>query len=157
MGSVLDSDQQYLVFKLVDFNYSIPIKSVKEVIEPPDFQSIPNSVDSFVGLFSHQNKVYGCFDLALRFGIRDEKKLGQAILIVGEAEDQYGLCIDKLIKVAEPHVDDIKNDLQIECDFPKQYIEGVLNNGEEYIPILNTKKLLETKELNILKNIEQSL
>lgn len=62
--------RKYLVFKLNDAFYGVPLSKVKEVIGLPQCVEIPNSPSYFLGLINLRGKVITAIDLKQKLGIR---------------------------------------------------------------------------------------
>ncbi|MGK7390906.1 MAG: chemotaxis protein CheW [Candidatus Cyclobacteriaceae bacterium M2_1C_046] len=157
-----DKQRQFIVFKLGEEEYAIPIENVKEVTITPLISKMPKTPSFIKGVASIRGEVIAILDLESRFNINKGLKLPTK-----DSENSYTMVIDAkdyslgIITKQMPHTLKL-GDSQIDvaahiikrAKVQSEFIEGLGKVAGKFVIILNMNKLLNDKEIQFLTNVK---
>lgn len=157
-----DNQRQFIVFKISEEEYAVPIEHVKEVTITPLISKIPKTPSFIKGVASIRGDVIAILDLEDRFKIQKGLKLpnknaNHSYTMVMDAED-FSLGI---ITREMPYTL-IMNDSQIEkaaylikrSKIQSEFIDGLGKIQGKLVILLNMQKLLNDEEIQFLTNVK---
>ena len=95
------ADEQFIVFRLGDQEYGLPIASVDEIARPPERLTRMPKAPAFVdGVMNLRGVVVPVVDLRKRFGIASERATGGGrILVLSLGGGKTGFVVDAVSEV----------------------------------------------------------
>ncbi|NCN04262.1 MAG: chemotaxis protein CheW [Spirochaetales bacterium] len=148
---------QMVTFQLGDESYGIDIMDVEGIVKVEEVREIPNSPVYVEGIFNLRGDIIPVISLHKRFHIRkmeigDEDELLSGFIIINVDGMQLAVVIDKVSRVVSVDLDEIQPPPQMLSGIGAEYIQGVVNRQEDYLIILDIRRLFSVKELQALEN-----
>lgn len=135
---------KYVIFKLGEEYYGLPVNNVLFIERIGRITRIPNSPKYILGLINLRGDVIPVVDLSMKLGFKSNKiNDSNRIIIVKEEEIVAGLMVDSSSEVLEISQDDIDKPPVSKSNELLDYVEGIGKTKERIILILNLKKLLK--------------
>lgn len=154
-----DAQYQLVTFRLGDELYGVDIMDVKEIVKIQRIRTIPNAPYYMVGILNLRSQIIPIIDLHRRFHIGGDDgnaeldELESGFIILNISGMQMGIIIDKISRVVQVHESEIQEPPQMMGGIGSEYINGVVQNDDGYLIMLDTAKLFDPKELQkIIKN-----
>ena len=145
---------KYLLFDIGDEVYGIGIVNVTEIIEMQKITEVPDMPGYIKGVINLRGRVIPVMDLRLRFGM-EEKIYGDrtCIIIVNIDKSSLGFIVDTVAEVYDIPEKDIEPppDFKTEAEM-NQYISGLGKVGGEVKILIDVKKILLEKDIEIIKS-----
>ncbi len=150
-----DRQLQLVTFQLGEEHYGIDIMDVKEIQRIQEARSIPNAPSYVEGIFKLRTDIIPVINLHKRFHLKkaemsEEDMLLSGIIIIDIDGMQLGVIIDKVSRVVTIDIEQIQPPPQMISGIGAEYIQGVVNQEEGYLIILDIRKLFNPKELQQL-------
>ncbi|MCD5413640.1 MAG: chemotaxis protein CheW [Clostridiales bacterium] len=136
---------KYVVFKLKEEYYGIPISYVKTLEKTTDITRVPNADNYVKGVMNLRGEVVPVIDLRLRFGFEKKEEDEDARTIVLEIDDiVIGLNVDSSSEVLTIDDEDIDSAAKFTNSFEDDFIKGIGKFDDRMIIIIDTHKLVNT-------------
>ncbi|MCP3901171.1 MAG: LysM peptidoglycan-binding domain-containing protein [Desulfobacteraceae bacterium] len=109
--------KMFLPFRVDEYQFAVSAEEIESIVEFSEYRSVPLTPESFLGVFSHHNKVVSLISLKRKFGIDEDTNSGSIILtqigstIVGFHVDE----IYKLISASDTIHTEISSHLPFGC------------------------------------------
>ncbi|MGZ3366961.1 MAG: chemotaxis protein CheW, partial [Caulobacteraceae bacterium] len=152
------SESQYLVFRLGDEEFGLPISAVDEVARVPDqFTRVPKTPKFLEGVINLRGEVLPVVDQRRRFDLPafsgDSQR--RRLVVVRSARHRAGLIVDSVSEVLRARTDAIEPapDLTGEA---VRLVQGVINLGESgrLVLLLDPAELLSRAERGLLDKFD---
>ena len=157
-----ENDYQYqlVTFQLGDEQYGIDIMDVKEIVRVQEIRPIPNAPSYVEGIFNLRREIIPIINLHRRFHLKraalgDEEELLSGFIIIDLDGMKLGVIIDKVARVVTVETDKIKPPPQMLTGIGAEYIQGVANQKNGYLIILDIRKLFSAKELQKIVDVRK--
>ena len=153
-----DDQKQMVTFQLGEEHYGIDIMKVKEIHKVKDVRPIPNAPAYVEGIFNLRGAIIPLINLHKRFHLRravleEGEELLSGFLIITLNGMQLGIFIDKISRVISIEKARIQPPPQILSGIGAEYIQGVHQEEDGYLIILDVARLFDPKELKQLGDI----
>jgi purine-binding chemotaxis protein CheW len=146
-------ENKYIVFSLGKELYGAKLLEVREVVETMPTKSVPNTVESFVGVCNLRGQIIGVVDLRKRFDILDAQA-ERSILFVFETDSgAIAATVDKIISVSNISPKDVEFKPNIVSTISSKYILGIAKLNSDLVTLIDLKSILSQDELT---KVEQS-
>lgn len=150
---------QYLSFTLGKEKYGINIVNTREVLEAIQLTRVPRMPDFMCGVINLRGSVVPVLDLKSKFNMNDEGEIIRNNIIVTEVDDfdggdsklRIGIYTDSVQKVLTIEPEQIESAPKIGIPINTEFIQGMGKVNDEFIILLNINKILNAKDLNILR------
>ena len=149
-----DESFQLVTFQLGSELYGVDIMDVKEIVKIQAVRLIPNAPFYVEGIINLRGEVIPIINLHKRFYI---KKMEVQSDDDGMSEDEGGfiildiegnkIIIDRIERVVPVNRDEVKPPPQMLAGIGTEYIQGVVRQNDNYLIILDTRRLFSAKEL----------
>ena len=156
---------QYLTFTLGSEKYGINIMNTKEVLESSHLTKVPRMPDFMKGIINLRGSVVPVIDLKVKFGMNEEDTETTSVttnnnIIVTEVDDienpeeklTIGIYTDAVHKVLTIEGNEIEAAPKIGIPIHTDFIYGMGKIDEEFIILLNINKIINAKDLQLLKS-----
>lgn len=164
------SYEQYVVFRLDNEEYAVPIMGVTEIIPTPDIMPFPNAPDYILGLTNLRGKVIPVLDLEKKFQLSRNTGATRQHIMVAESEQKvlFGVVVDQVREVLKVPRTAIQPPPEVlTSKIAAEYLPGViiLDNSTATSPtpatqrvllILDVQKILSEKNIEELHAAQQS-
>jgi purine-binding chemotaxis protein CheW len=153
VASDIDDEQQFVIFRLMDEEYGVPIDSVQEIVRvPPELTRIPKTPDFIEGVINLRGVVLPVVDQRRRFHLTGvERNDRQRIMVFTIRGVRTGFIVDFVSEVRRIPASAIGRapDLSVE---QKRIIRRVANleNEKRMILLLDVVQLLNIAETDAL-------
>ncbi|MDM8515976.1 chemotaxis protein CheW [Desulfobacterales bacterium HSG16] len=146
---------QYLTFKLDEEFFTVNVHNVREILEYVKITRMPDAPSFMRGLINVRGSVIPVIDLRQKFGFgRIERKTSTRIIVLEIERDVGRLVIgalaDSVKEVIELSSGQIEPPPDMGTRWKKDYICGVVRYNDEFIMLLNNRKLFTNAELTSL-------
>ncbi len=133
----------YLTFKLGNETFAANVAHVLHILGIPEITKMPNSPDYLLGVMNLRGQVIPVIDPHPRFKIEAQETTKDSCVLVLEVSDEdeeeflIGSQVDAVLEVIQINPEEILPPPELGVQFNAQYIEGVIQQGEKFILILN--------------------
>jgi purine-binding chemotaxis protein CheW len=153
------ADEQFIIFRLGDQDYGIPIGAVSEVARPPEhITRLPKSPAFIDGVMNLRGSVVPIVDLRRRFDLKEREQLDSCrILILAVGEVTAGFLVDSVSRILKVPSDAI-------CPAPELSAEQMrlisrlanLAASGQLILLVDPAQLLDQVEADLLAKFAHS-
>ena len=149
---------QIVTFQLGDELYGIDIMDVREIVRLQEVRPIPNAPGYVEGIINLREEIIPIINLHRRFNLKKAEldegdQLLSGFLIIELDSTPLGVLIDKVSRVITRQISEIHSPPQMLSGIGKEYIQGVTNEENGYLIILDIYKLFDPRELQQLGSI----
>lgn len=136
-------DNRYVVFKLNQEYYGLPIEKVISIEKIGEITRIPNAPDYIKGVINLRGEVIPVVNLKRKLNIGDnELNMNSRIIVVNEDEMVVGLVVDFSSEVLEIDREDIDKPPETKDNQLIEYISGIGKTSDRLIILLDLLKIL---------------
>jgi purine-binding chemotaxis protein CheW len=150
-----DDEEQFVVFRLMNEEYGVPIDSVQEIVRVPDeLTRVPRTPAFIEGVINLRGSVLPVVDQRRRFGLESiERNDRQRIMVFTIAGVRTGFIVDSVSEVMRIGARFIDGAPKLSAEQQK-LIRRVANleAQKRMILLLDVNQLLNVKELDALKD-----
>lgn len=138
--------EQFLTFLLGQEQYAVNILCVEEIRSWEEPTRIPNSADYIKGVINMRGIIVPIVDLRLKFNIGEVSYLETTVVIVltldvDDKSRTIGFVVDAVSDVLDADMKDIKSAPAFGGCIPQNYVEGLVNVGNNIVTLLNVQAL----------------
>ena len=149
---------QLVTFELGGETYGIDIMQVEGIVQVQQIRPIPYAPEYVEGIFNLRGEIIPVINLHRRFRLKqmnlsEEDKLLSGMVILAIDDMHLAVMIDKVSRVVRVNRDDIQPPPQMISGIGAEYIQGVVNNEDNYLIILDARRLFNMRELEQLGQI----
>jgi len=153
-----DYQYQLVTFQLGEEHYGIDIMDVKEIVRVQDIRPIPNAPSYVEGIINLRGEIIPIINLHKRFHIKravvgEDEELLSGFIIIDVDGMNLGVVIDKIARVVTIENEQIQAPPQMLSGIGAEYIQGVIQNEEGYLIILDIRRLFNPKELQKINEL----
>ena len=141
------SQERFLEFKLGEEAYAIPLLAVKEVIPVPETTALPQAKKEYVGIMNLRGQIISIVDLRSKLGIKAGDQTEEAVVIVEVHGVGVGLIVDSIEKVLNLDPQKICEVPEVSSQVNGKYIQGVHQNSDYLVVLLDIASILNIDEL----------
>jgi purine-binding chemotaxis protein CheW len=154
-ASDIDLEEQFVVFRLMNEEYGVPIEAVQEIVRvPPDLTRIPNTPPFIEGVINLRGVVLPVIDQRRRFRLEAvERNDRQRIMVFTIRGAKTGFIVDFVSEVRRIPAGAIGSAPEL-SDEQKRIIRRVANleNEKRMILLLDVLHLLNVDEVDALNS-----
>jgi purine-binding chemotaxis protein CheW len=147
---VIDDEEQFVVFRLMNEQYGVPIDSVQEIVRVPDeLTRIPKAPDFMEGVVNLRGVVLPVVDQRRRFGLPSmERNDRQRIMVYTIRGVRTGFIVDQVLEVMRIPASVIGPSPTL-SEEQQRLIRRVANIEKQHrmILLLDVDQLLDSKEV----------
>jgi purine-binding chemotaxis protein CheW len=147
------ADEQFIIFRLGDQDYGIPIAAVSEIARPPDrFTRLPKAPAFVDGVMNLRGSVVPIVDLRRRFDLGiTERAASQRILMVAIGTVIAGFLVDSVSEIMKVQIDAIQPAPELSPD-QMRLISRVINleASGRMVLLIDPAQLLDQVEADVL-------
>ncbi len=151
----IENQLQLVTFQLGSEKYGIDIMEVNEIVRNQEVRPIPNSPAWVQGLLNLRGKIIPIIDLHERFQLGhlkpdDDETDPGGIMVVTISGKELGIIIDRILRVLTIDSSDLQAPPQMMVGIGSEYVQNVVKEEKDYLIILNTRRLFNSRELQSL-------
>lgn len=152
-----EESQEFLTFILDDEEYGVNILSVQEIRVCSITTSVPNTPDYIKGVINLRGLIIPIVDLRKRFNKKSTESRSDNVFIILKSQFRgkyttIGIFVDGVSDVFSLQKDTIQPSPDFGKDIDVKFISGMATVDERIIILLDTEKLLNTREIYQLSN-----
>ncbi len=137
-------DNKYVISKLGDEYYGIPINNVISIEKMGTTTRVPNAPKYVTGVTNLRGEVVPIINLRKKLDMEEhEADKNSRIVIVNVDNIVAGLTVDSSSEVLEIHKDNIDKPPSNENNQFVEYVSGIGKTSDKLIILLNLRKILE--------------
>ncbi len=145
---------KFLTFVIDGRTFALPIKDVIEIIEIQQAMPVPEFPDYVKGIINTKGRVIPVIDFRLRFQLEEAEYTERTCIVIASiCSVQIGFIVDTVKAVVELEESIIAPPPAITTDKVTKYITGVAKYDNDLIIILDAKKVLDEKGLDLVKEM----
>jgi len=142
----ITNGEQYLTFVLDQEQYAVDILCVEEIRSWEQPTKIPNAPRYVKGVINMRGIIVPIIDLRLKFTIGQPQYLETTVVIVLTFEHDHksrtiGFVVDAVSDVLNADEADIKKAPSFGGSMPQEYVEGLINVGDNVVTLLSVQAL----------------
>ena len=160
MADLPAEDAQYVIFRLMDEEYGVPVEAVQEIVRVPDqLTRVPRTPDFVEGVVNLRGTVLPVIDQRRRFGLEEAARSDrQRIMVFTIHDQQTGFIVDSVSEVRRIARATISPAPEISGDRGK-VVCGVANltDQQRMIQLLEVDRLIDPAEQPVLSLLPETL
>src|SRR5574344_854700 len=155
-----ETQLQLVTFQLGDELYGVDIMHVKEIVKLQSVRPIPNAPYYVEGIINLRSEIIPIIDLHKRFRLKTLEKSNDyddfegGFIILNIEGNKIGIIIDRVARVVQVKLGEVKEPPQMLSGIGTEYIQGVIRSENGYLIMLNIRKLFNPKELQKIIDIQ---
>jgi purine-binding chemotaxis protein CheW len=153
------ADEQFIVFRLGDQEYGLPIAAVHEIARPPEhITRLPRAPEFIDGVMNLRGIVVPIIDLRRKFGLEPrERGSSQRILVLGIDSVRTGFLVDGVSEVMKTATDAIGSAPEL-SPAQMRLIGRIVTLGaqDRMILLIDPAHLLDQVEADVLAKFDRS-
>jgi len=143
MSNHIENNNQFVIFKLDNEYYGIPINYVETIEKVHEITRVPNTPSYVKGVINLRGVVVPVVDLRQRFSLSPKAVSNESrIIILSIEEVVVGLLVDNSSEVLTIPEDSIDNTNNLVNSFEDDYIKGIGKVDERMIIIIDIPVIL---------------
>jgi purine-binding chemotaxis protein CheW len=153
----LEEEEQFVVFKLDEQEYTVPIESVQEIVRIPEgLTHVPKTPDFVEGVINLRGNVLPVIDLRKRFDLQEKQRdEHQRIMVFVIDNISVGFIVDSVNEVLKIPKSVIQKSPELSAEQAKIFTRVAnLEKQGRIIQIIEPKELLNKEELKELEKTE---
>jgi purine-binding chemotaxis protein CheW len=132
-------------FTIADVNYAVPIKAVREIINPLPVVALPHAPTAVVGVADYRGEVVPLVDMRRRLGLVEIEPSRKTKWIVLEAErGVVAIIVDGVTDVFGSQDRDVKPPPEVGGDTMRRGIEGVVSSELGMVFVVSVSALMDS-------------
>ena len=151
----------YLSFIICEELYAVNVSKVLEVLQKQQITKVPNAPKSIKGIINFRGDVVPVFEARNKLNLPERPSDGTYVIIVfdlSKENEQFriGAIVDKVKDVISVEDSEIQPVPPMAKNFDAGYIQGIYKLKNDFIMLLDIKKVFTIEELFALEQ-EQSV
>lgn len=144
--------KSFLSFKLDTEHFAIPVMKIMEILEVPKITKVPQAPVFLVGVINLRGAVLPVIDTRVKFGMTPiDFTINTCILVVNitfnEEQIMVGALVDFVSEVFDYDERKIKPSPTIVTKYRSDYIEGMIQEEDHFMMVLNIDKVFSLNDL----------
>lgn len=150
---------QYLTFTISDEKYAFNVLNTREVLNFTNVSKVPKMPEYMRGIINLRGSIVPVIDLKLKFGMGiTEKSVNSSVVVCEMVLDDkilvMGLLTDSVQEVISLNRESIDDTPYVGANIDTSFIEGMGKRDDEFIIILNMKKIFSANEIDLIKGTD---
>lgn len=158
LDSNLDEDtllNKYLTFYTDSQLFGISIADVVQIVGIQEITAVPEFPSYAKGVINLRGIIIPIIDFRLRLRKEEAAYNERTCIIVTSINGSYiGFIVDSVNEVTNILNDNISNPPKMGADYTNTYITGIAKLDTNIILLIDLKKILNDKELELITNLE---
>lgn len=139
---------EWVTFRLGAEKYGINVMMVREVLKNTEIAPVPGSPGYVLGIINLRGNVVTVIDTRLRFGLPSREPDDVSRIVIIEREGHVvGMTVDSVAQVANLKESEIEFAPNVGNDESAKYIQGVSNQDNELLILVDLEKLFTMEDL----------
>lgn len=154
-----EQTQRFLVFRIGEEEYGLPLDAVEEVASLPDrLTRVPKAPAFIEGVMNLRGKVTPIIDQRVRFASQGAAAVGRPRVVVTTVDGrQAGFIVDAVSEILPLAASQIEETPELTADAGRLFTRiATLDDGARLILLIEPKELLDRAERDLLAALEAS-
>jgi len=146
--SISHSTERLSVFEISHHLFAIDILQSREVIPIPKFTPLPNSNETYLGVFNLRGEIFPLIDISSILGF-PEKQINSEdmVILIEENSMVLGILVDRIHKVISYSPGEVKLPRGYASKTIENFLSGIIEQNDRLIYILDLKTLFNTEQI----------
>jgi purine-binding chemotaxis protein CheW len=145
---------QWVTFKLDNETYGINVMRVQEVLRYTEIAPVPGAPSYVLGIINLRGNVVTVIDTRQRFGLNSGEISDNTRIVIIEADKQVvGIMVDSVAEVVYLRQSEIETAPNVGNEESAKFIQGVCNQNNELLILVELDKMMSEEEWSDLENI----
>jgi len=144
--TITGDDVQLVTFRVAGQDFAFNIFQVERILRYESPAPLPKAPDFLEGVLQYQGGPVPVIDLRKRFGVEAPLKDDTRIIVLDWEGGKIGFVVDTVTEVLQVGAGDVSPPPPIVKGLAAEYITGLVGRETRTIIVLNTAKLLVSKE-----------
>lgn len=157
-GLDLDEDtikDKYLTFYIDKQLFGISIVDVVQIVGMQEITDVPEFPSYARGVINLRGTIIPIIDVRMRLKEKEMACDERTCIIVTNIKDSYiGFIVNSVNEVIDIYNEDISDPPQIGNDYVNTYVTGIAKLSDNIVLLIDLKKILNEKELELITNID---
>lgn len=153
----LDEDtlkNKYLIFHTEHQLFGIPISDVIQIVGMQELTAVPDFPNYAKGLINLRGTIIPIIDMRIRLKLEEKKYDERTCIIITNVNDLLiGFIVDSVEEVAKINESNVSEPPKVTSEYIYTYITGIAKLNNDIILVLDLKKILSEKELELITNL----
>ncbi|WP_326910465.1 chemotaxis protein CheW [Sedimentibacter sp. MB31-C6] len=146
---------KYLTFFTDKQLFGIPIADVVQIVGVQEITSVPEFPNYAKGIINLRGTIIPIIDMRLRLNKEEIEYNERTCIIVTNIQGVFiGFIVDSVNEVTNIDKNNISEPPKMGVDYINSYITGVAKQENKIILLLNTQKLLNEKEVEMVTSFD---
>ncbi|RPF53383.1 purine-binding chemotaxis protein CheW [Aquisalibacillus elongatus] len=144
--------EKYVVFRMRDEYFGVPIHQVQAIEKVTDFTKVPQAPEYVKGITELRGEVTTVIDLRSLLNIGQTDTESEARILIVHVEGlRIGLMVDEAKEVVDLDEETIEQPPQMVGGVKEEYIQGVSKQQDRLLILVNLQKVLNVEQLEQVK------
>ncbi len=156
-NQVISQKPEFLTFTLGDEVYGVDILKVREIRGWEKIRELHDTPKYVKGVLDLRGSIIPVIDLRIRFGVENYEYGATTVTIIlasGEKDNMMGVVVDSVSDVITVDLDQIKQAPSLGTNINTDYIRGMVTLDDELVLLVESDKLLDTNDFELLSRLE---
>lgn len=142
------TDVQYIVIKLGEESYGIPISAVDNIVRMQRITRVPKAQSYYNGVINLRGEIVPVMSIRRRFALADDELTGKSRIIIVKLKDQssIGLIVDEVREVVNLDASTIEKPSFKLSEEKAAFLAGIGKNGDGLISLLDINSVVSEKK-----------
>ena len=146
MTTTTGDDVQLVTFRVAGQDFAFNIFQVERILRYESPAPLPKAPDFLEGVLQYQGGPVAVIDLRKRLGVAAPLKDDTRIIVLDWDGSRIGVVVDAVTEVMQIAAGEVNPPPPIVKGLAAEYITGLVGRGARTIIVLNSGKLLASKE-----------
>ena len=145
----------YLTFQLHNEVFAAKVEQILEVLSEYEISEVPDAPIYIEGVINYRGDIIPAVNFRKKFMFPEKSKTSKQIIVFDISEQgkniKFGAIVDKVKNVYE--TTELKERPEFGSKYNPEYIEGMITQNNDFIMLLNIKKIFTDTEIHILTEV----
>jgi len=154
----LNANREFLTFTLGTESYGVDILKVKEIRGWEKLRELHDTPSFVKGVLDLRGSIVPIVDLRIRFRLESVDYNPTTVIIVlsvDDSDNMMGVVVDSVSDVLAVKQEEIKSSPSLGSKINTDYVIGMVSKQDYMVMLLDSEKLLDTEDFDVLVNSEQ--
>ena len=145
---------KYLIFRLAEEEYAIPILKVKEIIGMMGVTTVPRMPKFLRGVINLRGKIIPVVDLRVKFDMPEAEVTDETCIIVVEVEcGEMGIIVDSVSEVEDIRADEVEEAPSFAVAVSTEFLLGIGTSNGRVQLLVDIERVLSRREIETLASV----
>ncbi len=156
-NQIANPKMEFLTFTLGSEIYGVDILKVREIRGWEKIRELHDTPDYVKGVLDLRGSIIPIIDLRIRFGVENYEYSSTTVTIIlasGDEGNMMGVVVDSVSDVLAVDQSQIKQAPSLGTKIKTDYIRGMVTLEDDMVMLVESDKLLDTDDFEILSKLE---